>query len=125
MSDDLAEITLGDGTVYAVPSGQLVTLQDIIWSSVGPDGPLARFRFIAPAIARAGGTVGFDAAAVDLVHLCQTVALQKLGLRGPMPAQVVVSLGDRAVIFGAADPDATQYFEMFRINADTCVREAL
>ncbi len=124
MSSEFADVTMGDGTVFAVPSGQAVTLQDIIWNSMGPDGPLARFRFLAPAIARDGGTVDFDAAAADLAHLCQNVALPELAQRGGMPVRVAVSMGDRAVVFGESDPEATQYFEMFQIDGDTCVWEA-
>jgi hypothetical protein len=107
-----------------VPSGQLVVLQDIIWNSIGPEGPLARFRFLAPAIARDGGTVGFETASADLLHLCQSVVLTELAQRGAMPARVSVSMGDRAVVFGDSDPEATQYFEMFQIDGDTCIWEA-
>ena len=117
------QVTLGDATVYAVPSGQAVTLQDIIWDSPGPDGPVARFRFLAPAIARDGGTISEDMAGDDLQHLCETVVLAILAEQGDLPPAVMVSLADRPVLFGDTVPDATQFFGSYRIEDGACVLE--
>jgi hypothetical protein len=117
------QVTPGDDLAIPVPSGQLVTLHETIWNVVGPEGLVTRFRFIAPAINRDAGTVDFEAASIDLMYLCQEYALQKLSQSGPVPAQVIVSLADRPLPFGEAAPEATQYFEAFRIENGACIWE--
>ena len=119
-----AQIAPGDDQAIEVPSGQLVTLMDVVMSAPGPDGLTARFRFLAPAIARDAGQVDFDTASADMLHLCQTYALGHIANTGPQPSQVVISLSDRAVPFGEADPDATQFFEAYRVEDGTCIWEA-
>lgn len=121
--DDRSEVTLGDGAQISVPSGQSVTLQDIIWNSAGPAGPVARFRFVAPAIARAQGKISADQVAADLQHLCENVVLGKLAEMGDLPPNVMVSIADRAVSFGETQPEATQYFESYRIDGVHCISE--
>jgi hypothetical protein len=117
------DITLGEEIAIAVPSQQSVTLLDIIWNSEGPDGPAPRFRFLAPAIARAGGSVDFAAVEGDLQHLCQTYVLQALAEKGVSASLVLMSIADRPVEFGSTDPEATQYFDVFSIMGTTCTRE--
>jgi hypothetical protein len=108
-----------------VPSGQPVTLQDVIWNEPGPAGLTARFRFIAPEIDRDRGSIDFDTAAADMDYLCDTYALPRLDtITGPRPAQVVISLSDRPVEFGVITPEATQFFEAYSIGPDGCVWEA-
>ncbi len=109
----------------AVPSGQPVTLQDVIWNQPGPAGLTARFRFIAPEIARDEGRIDYETAAIDMDHLCDSYALPRLAtITGPRPAQVVISLSDRPVDFGVMAPEATQFFEAYSIGPDGCVWEA-
>lgn len=120
---DQAKVTLGDETVFLVPSGQGVTLQDIILDSPGPDGPVARFRFVAPQIARDLGRIDAETSGIDMHYLCETIVLQTLAKDGPLPSSVVVSMADRALEFGVANPDATQFFESFRIEGNKCVGE--
>ncbi len=107
-----------------VPSGQLVTLIDVIQGERGPDGLTTRFRFLAPGIAREGGDVDFDAAAADMLHLCSAYALPRLSDIGPVPSQIVISMADRPVVFGEAAPEATQYFEAYRIEDGLCIWDA-
>lgn len=108
-----------------VPSGQPVTLQDVIWNQPGPAGLTARFRFIAPEIARDGGLIDFDTAAADMDHLCETYALPRVTtITGPRPAQVVISLSDIPVEFGVVTPEATQFFEAYSITEGVCEWEA-
>lgn len=111
----------GDSTIIAVPSGQPVTLLDVIWNAPGPEGLTLRFRFLAPQIAREGGMVDVDTAIADIQHLCESYALPRLADFGAPPAQVVISLSDRDVPFGETVPEATQYFEAFAIEDGTCV----
>lgn len=111
--------------LIAVPSGQPVTLQDVIWNEPGPAGLTPRFRFIAPGIAREGGSIDYDTAAADMDFLCNSYALPRLDtITGPHPAQVIISLSDVPVEFGVITPEATQFFEAYSIGPDGCVWEA-
>lgn len=114
------QVVDGRGAAVQVPSGQDVSLQDVIWNVPGPDGMTTRFRFLAPGIA---GTVDFDATAADMAALCEDYALPRLSEFGPQPEQVVISLADRAVVFGDSAPEAVQFFESYRIEDGTCVWE--
>ncbi len=108
--------------VIVVPSGQEITLQEVIWNAPGPDGLTLRFRFLAPGIAPGGG-VDFDTASADMQHLCDSYALPRMAEGGPHPEQVIISLSDVPVPFGEADPEATQFFESYRIEDGVCVWE--
>jgi hypothetical protein len=116
------QASAGSDDLIAVPSGQPVTLQEVIWNAPGPQGLTLRFRFLAPEI-RAGGTVDFDTAMADMLHLCQTFALPRLADFGPAPAQVIISMADVALPFGDAAPEATQFFEAYSVQDGTCVWE--
>lgn len=118
------QVIPGDDLAVTVPSGQAVTLQETIWNVPGPAGLVTRFRFVAPAIARVSGTVDFETASADILHLCQNFALERVTQTGPIPTQVIISLADQAVPFGETAPDATQYFEAFRIENGSCIWEA-
>lgn len=109
--------------LIAVPSGQKVVLLEVISNVPGPEGLTARFRFLAPAIARDGGTVDAETAAIDMDHLCQTYALPRISSLGPMPQQIVISLSDQDVPFGETRPDATQFFNAYSIEDGACVWE--
>lgn len=109
----------GDGTLIAVPSGQEITLQDVIWNAPGPEGLALRFRFLAPGIAPGGG-VDFDTAAADMQHLCDRYALPRIAEGVAPPEQVIISMSDVAVPFGEAAPEATQFFESYRIEGGVC-----
>jgi len=106
-----------------VPSGQVVTFQDVIWNSPGPGGLAVRFRFVAPAIAPDTGTVDFATASDDMLHLCQVYALPRVADSGPVPDQVIISLSSAPVAFGEAAPDVTQFFEAYRVQDGACIWE--
>lgn len=99
------------------PSGQTVTLFDLI---LDPEGDVARFRFLAPALDPAGQGLVQGDVADDFQWLCEQVALPELATEGWAVGQVVISLHDREVPFGASDPDAVQYFEGFSVADGTC-----
>lgn len=105
-----------------VPSGQTVTLIEVIWNEPGPEGLTFRFRFLAPGIAPGGGT-DFDTATADMLALCETYVRPRLAGVGSQAAQVIVSLSDTVVPFGESAPEATQFFEAFRIQDDACIWE--
>lgn len=112
------------GEVIPVPSGQEVRYLDTVQTAPGPEGLTIRFRFVAPAIARDGGTVDPETAQADMEALCNAFALPRLPATGPTPAQIIVSLADRAVAFGEPAPDVTQFFEAYTVEDGRCVWEA-
>lgn len=104
-----------------VPSGQVVTLVEVIMDTAGPNGLTARFRFLAPGVARMGGTVDAETAAADMDALCQDYALPRLAATGPQPAQIVISMSDLSVPFGETHPEVTQLFNSYSIADGLCV----
>lgn len=115
----VAQVFDGAGVAVPVPSGQPLQWLDAIWNVPGPDGLTARFRFLAPAIAP-GGTVDFDTASADMQALCDQFAVPRIADLGPQPQQIIISLSDRPVTFGEPAPDATQFFESYRLENGTC-----
>ncbi|OYU19337.1 MAG: acetolactate synthase [Rhodobacteraceae bacterium PARR1] len=105
-----------------VPSGQSITLQEVVWNAPGTDGVATRFLFVAPAIAPGGG-IDFDTASTDMQHLCDAFALPRVMDNIPPPAQIVISLSDRPVPFGQSAPEATQFFESYSIENGACTWE--
>lgn len=105
-----------------VPSGQPVTLSEVLVDEVGAETWL-RFRFLAPQIARDGGTISYGQAAADMEQLCAAFALPYIAEWDLSGALIVISLSDRAVPFGQADPDATQFFDAFTVQDGTCMWE--
>ena len=109
---------------FDVPSGQQIDLQEVLVEELGGETWL-RFRFVAPQIARGPEAIDYDLAAPDMAHLCDAVALPYMTEHALTGQVIVVSLSDRALEFGAADPEATQYFEAFRALEDRCIWEGL
>lgn len=108
--------------VFAVPSGQMLTLQEVFWEE--GDSLVLRVRFIAPQIARFGGTVDYETAAKDMLYLCETYVLPQIEASADKPVQVILSLSDVEVPFGEANSEATQFFEAYSLKGDTCILEA-
>lgn len=107
-----------------VPSGQPVDLQEVLIDEVGTETWL-RFRFVAPQISRENNGVDYETSALDMGHLCEALALPYIDeyvLNGDV---IVISLADRPTEFGASDPDATQFFEAYRVQDNTCIWEGL
>lgn len=119
---DGVQVTPGDGVTVEVPSGQSITLQEVVWNAPGTDGVATRFLFVAPAIAPGGG-IDFDTASTDMQHLCDAFALPRVMDNIPPPAQIVISLSDRPVPFGQSAPEATQFFESYSIENGACTWE--
>ncbi|MDX1743504.1 MAG: DUF6497 family protein [Ruegeria sp.] len=105
-----------------VPSGQPVHLSDVLLDN-NPGELWVRFRFIAPKIGSTVGRIGYDVAAVDMAHLCQTIAVAYVAKYKLEPARVVISLSDRPIEFGRSAPDATQFFEAYRLEQSQCIWE--
>lgn len=111
------------GEALRLPSGQEVTLLEVIGNSPGENGLATRYRFLAPAVARQGGTVDADLAGNDMDWLCQNYALPRLSATGPRPEEIIISLSDRDVPFGQTDEAATQFFNAYSIDGDSCLWE--
>ncbi|MCL7464992.1 DUF6497 family protein [Phaeovulum sp. NW3] len=107
-----------------LPSGQAVAWVETVRDAAGPMGLTLRFRFLAPQIG-AAGNISAEEALEDMAYLCDSFVLPRLPDLGPQPAEVVISLSDRALDFGATDPEAVQYFEAFRIADGACELEYL
>ena len=107
----------------SVPSGQPVYLAEVLQDET-PGALWLRFRFIAPDIAQGAGQADVDQTAGDMDHLCQSVALPYLQNHQIAAARIAISLSDRPVPFGEADPEATQYFELYSTQDATCIWEA-
>lgn len=104
----------------AVPSGQAVEFVEVL---ADDSGDTIRFRFLAPAIARDGGSVGNLVALADMEALCRDVAVPWLAQQGESVAQIVISLADQPVTFGVSTPQATQFFETYRHENGRCIWE--
>ncbi len=110
--------------VLDVPSGQPVDMHEVLTDRVGTEF-WVRFRFLAPRIARDGGSIGFAEAEPDLEHLCKAVALPYLAEHALQADIVTITLLDRPVPFGVADAEATQFIDVFRVSSGACVWEGL
>lgn len=106
-----------------LPSGQTVTLLESVSNLPGNEGPALRLRFLAPAIARGVGYIDADTAGRDMEYLCNTLVRNHLPTDDPLPDEIIISFSDRDVPLGEDDPDATQFFNSFRIEDSTCQSE--
>jgi hypothetical protein len=109
----------GSDEALEVPSGQAVTLQEVIWNVPGVQGLTLRFRYVAPDLA----SVDVETALADMQVLCDRYAAPTLSDFGPIPQQIIISLADAPRPFGEVAPDAVQYFEAYRIENGACIWE--
>lgn len=107
-----------------VPSGQPVELINVLLDN-NPGELWVRFRFVAPKIGSTAGRITYDIAVIDMEHLCQTLAVPYVAQHALEPARVVISFSDRLVEFGTSEPDATQFFEAYRLEQSKCIWEGL
>ena len=107
-------------SAFDVPSGEVLTFQESFYEEQLDGSLWARFRFVMPSIAR-GGQVGYADVAEDFLHLCDVYVLPGLG--DDVPEQIVISLSDRETEFGVPAPEATQFFEAFRVESGSCIWE--
>ncbi|WP_172296954.1 DUF6497 family protein [Pseudoruegeria sp. HB172150] len=117
--------SLANAQSVNVPSGQPVEFVEVVRDTRGPQGLTWRFRFVAPEIDRTSGSIGFEEAAVDMDHLCNKFAVPRLPTMGPVPKQIVISMSDAPVDFGAPAPEITQFFEAYRVEDDSCIWEGI
>lgn len=104
-----------------LPSGKSATLHEVLTDTVGTEAWL-RFRFIAPEITK---DADINQTADDMIHLCTGTALPYRADFDLAADVIVISIADRVTEFGVADPDATQFFEAFRVRDNACIWESL
>lgn len=115
--------TDSDEIRFDVPSGQPVMLQDILQDET-PGALWMRFRFLAPLITPQETGVAQDQSFEDMAFLCDRFAIPYLEKYALSAERIVISFADQAVEFGVANPQATQFFEIFRPENDRCIWEA-
>lgn len=99
----------------AVPSGATANLLGI---HLEDSTQTARFRFVVQGLGQAGLT--YVDMASDIVWMCEQMALPALAENGWEAREVIISLSDRPLDLGVTDPEATQFFEGFTPNGETC-----
>jgi hypothetical protein len=103
-----------------VPSGNEVTLQEVLWQEGEEIGTLwVRFRFVAPGLAG----MAYEHVLSDLDALCLQIAVPEVAQDERAPDLVLVSLAEREAPFGELDPDMEQMFEAYRIEDGLCFSE--
>jgi len=126
----------------SVPSGQTVTLHEVLLERRG-DTHQVVLRYVAPAIARASRTVDFDLAEPDMDALCATSGLAAAANAAATAAttaagvsregdasgpdavnRILVTLMDRPVERGVADPSVSQFNNLYRPENGRCIWEA-
>ena len=119
MAIGLALTASGAGaTDVSLGPDRSVSLIEVIYE----DAPsLARFRFLDKDIGPEG--LQFEDVVDDMVTLCESFAVPQVTKDGRAPEQVVISISDRVVPFGEISPEATQYFDAFRIEGARCMWE--
>jgi len=110
------------GDLINVPSGQPVTLTEVLLDT-DPGALWVRFRFLASRIREGAGAVTYDVAAIDMDHLCHTLALPWLAERSVTAERIVISLSSDLIALGASDAAVTQFFEFYRPDGADCVWE--
>ena len=108
-----------EGEAVEVPSGRALTLIEIITNARGPEGPTARFRFLAQGLTPEDA----EAASEDMQALCDSFAIQRIDGMVPAPQQIVISFASEVVPFGEAAPEVVQFFESYRPENGACVWE--
>ena len=108
-----------------VPSGQAVSLIEVVWPEAGAPMTTARFRFLAPAIVSKGKGVGPDQAEGDMAALCEGVALPTIAKSGKAVQEIVVSLSQKPVKLGETRDDVVQFFEAYVVKGGHCTVEGI
>jgi hypothetical protein len=113
----------GAASAEGVPSSQPVVLWQILWERVDGQGTQAVLRFLAPEIARDGGSVGFDSAQADMDWLCESHGVPIAALPNARSDSIVVELMDRPIQRGETDSGVTRFFAVYRVDANRCLPE--
>jgi hypothetical protein len=104
----------------SAPSGQAMALWQMGWERLADtDKVQLVIRALAPKLAN----TGYDAGRLDMDWICATHGIAMVSLPNAAASQIVVNLADRPVPRGTTDPEATQYFGLYRVENSTCIWE--
>ncbi|MFT5743017.1 MAG: hypothetical protein ACI86S_001079 [Paracoccaceae bacterium] len=99
-----------------VPSGYVLSQFETIHEEAGN---VWRYRYQSNGLT----LESYGDVADDFLHLCEAYILPSMIANGQDAGQIVISIADREVPFGATDPDAVQFFEAFSVENATCIWE--
>ena len=103
-----------------VPSGLVLTLQEVL-EDPQPDGRLwVRLRYVAPTLTKDGRAM-IDR---DFEALCLSQAVPYIPTAADQADEAVISIASAPVDFGSNAPGVTQFFEVFSLQDGTCIWEA-
>lgn len=111
-----AAVLAASANALEVPSNLVLTLHEVLF-----EDNTARFRYVAPDVARDLRLVSYADIEADFLHLCANFALPALKNADKQVDEIVISIADRVTEFGQATPDATQFFEAFEVKNATCI----
>lgn len=114
-----APLPVGASEMVALPSGQEVTLYEVIVEA-GEKGDIYHLRFLKPSIADTDLLAELQANEADMAYLCQVYALPEIAMAGGLAEKIVVSFSDKPSPFGLANPEVTQIYESYRVENKTC-----
>lgn len=103
-----------------MPSGNDISLQEVLFETRDDASRVARFRYVMPLL-RQG--IAFTEIEEDFFHLCIGVAVPYLAVSEEKVDQVIISMADRETEFGVMTHLAQQYFEAFSVQDGTCIWE--
>lgn len=128
--EDMAELdALGSEVALPPPAegaeAELIDPEDLDLGEVFVVPGTEAAADMAPAVPADPDILLQDPVHADIVWLCENWVLPRLAPPAPLPAQIVISLSDRPVAFGAIDADAVQIFEAFSPSDDrkSCIWE--
>ncbi len=77
-------------------------------------------RYLAPEIAREGGSLGYEDVAMEMDALCNGQALATAKAHESPIDQIIIALMDRVVERGQPDPAATQFIASYVVTEAGC-----
>lgn len=118
-------LTSGVAMADGLPSGLRPELREVLVEEISGEN-WVRFRFVLPELSpTVPAQKSFEDVMADFEPLCAKTALPYIAEYDLAADKVMISLADRLVDFGVADPDAVQFFELFRIENSVCIWEGL
>lgn len=113
--------------VLVAPSGLGYAQEDPLFEPIGAyEGArrTVRLRFVAPELANPE-RFGFEVVEPDFQALCDQVGPEIVANSAPNAHQVIISVASEPVVFGESAPSVVQYFDLFRVEGDTCIWEGI
>lgn len=109
------------------PSGLRYTVHETLFEPAGAYDDarrLVRLRFVAPEISDPEH-YGIAQIEADFQTLCDAHGVEIVAQFAPNARQIVISVSAEPVAFGDSAPNVVQYFDLFRVDDNTCVWEGI